>query len=175
MKMAANKNKGKIHEIDNLPVTINVKLAPGAKMPEYAHEGDAGLDLFANEKKVLLPSHRVDIGTGVFLELPKGYVALIKDKSGLAIKNGITIMGGVIDSGYRGECRVILVNLSSRPFRILRGMKIAQALIQRVENVKLEKIQDLSETSRGDGKFGSTGLGEHFKTDLKKIKKAVGN
>lgn len=150
-------------------ITIKVRLDEGAKMPEYAHEGDAGLDLFANESLLLMPMHRAAVGTGIYLELPKGYAALIKDKSGLAIKNGLTVLGGVSDSGYRGEYKVILVNLSSKPFKIMKGMKIAQLLIQKVENVKIEETKELSSSSRGEGRFGSTGLGN----GLDKIKKAV--
>ena len=157
---------------------IRIKLDNGAKMPEYAHEDDACMDIFSNESLVLLPRHRAAVKTGVYMELPRGYVSLVKDKSGLAIKNGISTLGGVIDSGYRGEYLIILVNLSSMPFKIEKGMKIAQVLIQKVERLDLETVEKLNDSDRGDGRFGSTGSGlknkpiKH-KSGLHDIKKAV--
>ena len=92
------------------------------------------------------------------MELPEGFVGLVWDKSGLAIKNGIKTMAGVIDSGYRGEIGIVLANLSDQDFKIEKGQKIAQMLIQKVEWAEIEEVKELSKTKRGDGGFGSTGL-----------------
>lgn len=133
------------------------KLHPDAVLPKYAHSGDAGMDLFSVEDLILKPNYRAKVKTGISIELPKGYVSLIWDKSGIASK-GIKTMGGVIDCGYRGEYIVVLVNLSSENYEIKKGQKIAQVLIQKVENPKIEIVEELSETSRGDGGFGSSGI-----------------
>ncbi len=133
------------------------KLNPDAIIPKYAHENDAGMDLFSIQEFILKPKHRAIIGTGISMELPKNYVALVWDKSGIASK-GIKTMGGVIDSGYRGEYKVILINLSSENFEIKKGQKIAQVLIQKIESPKIEIVENLKKSSRGSGGFGSTGL-----------------
>jgi len=133
------------------------KLNPEAIIPNYANEGDAGMDLYSVEDIVLKSKHRAIVGTGISIELPKGFVSLIWDKSGIAQK-GIKTMGGVIDCGYRGEYKIVLVNLSSDNFVIKKGQKIAQVLIQKVESPKIEVVDELSESSRGDGGFGSSGI-----------------
>lgn len=134
------------------------KLNREAKIPSYAHSGDAGLDLFSNEENFILkPKHRKLIGTGISIELPPGFVSLIWDKSGVAL-NGIKTMGGVIEHTYRGEYKVILVNLSSKNYEIKKGQKIAQLLIQRIETAEIEEVNSLSETNRGEKAFGSSGL-----------------
>lgn len=133
------------------------KLHPNAIIPSYAHEGDAGIDLYSIENLILKPNHRAKIKTGISIEIPKGYVSLIWDKSGIGSK-GIKTLGGVIDCNYRGEYIVILINLSSKNFEIKKGQKIAQLLIQKVENPKMEIVNNLSETLRGSKGFGSTGV-----------------
>lgn len=132
------------------------KLNSDAIIPKYAHEGDAGMDLFSIENLVLKPKHRAVIGTGISIELPRGYVSLIWDKSGIASK-GIKTMGGVIDCGYRGEYKIVLINLSSENFEIKKGQKIAQVLIQKIESPSIEIVNELSKSSRAEGGFGSTG------------------
>ena len=92
------------------------------------------------------------------MELPEGFVALVWDKSGLALKNGIKTMAGVIDSGYRGEIGIVLANLSGRDYKIEKGQKIAQMLVQKAERAEIEEVKNLNETPRGAGGFGSTGL-----------------
>ena len=134
------------------------KLNPEAIVPSYAHKGDAGMDLYSVEDLILKPKHRVAVKTGISFEMSKGYVALIWDKSGVALKTGIKTMAGVIDSGYRGEIKVVLNNLSSKNYEIKKGQKIAQVLIQKVENPKIEIIEELNKTSRGAGGFGSSGI-----------------
>lgn len=134
------------------------KLSPDAVIPSYAHEGDAGMDVYSVEDVIIEPGKRACIGTGISIELPLGYVALVWDKSGVAVKSGIKTMAGVMDAGYRGEYKIVLINLSEQNFEIKKGQKIAQLLIQKVENPEIEEIQELSETSRGEGGFGSTGI-----------------
>ncbi len=135
------------------------KLDFGAKVPVYATEGDAGMDLFSNEELILKPGERVLVSTGISSEFPMGYVALIWDKSGLAVKKGIKTMAGVIDCGYRGEWKIALYNTSNEDFKIEKGDKIAQALIQPIEHASIKEVsEDLSESERGEGGFGSTGI-----------------
>lgn len=133
------------------------KLHPDAKAPTYANKTDAGMDMYSVEDIVILPNHRALVKTGLAMEFPKGYVALVWDKSGVA-KNGLTKVGGVIDSGYRGEYKIMLHNISSKPYVIKKGQKIAQILIQKVFQPEIEVVEDLSDSSRGKGGFGSTGL-----------------
>lgn len=131
---------------------------PDARIPRYTIEGDAGLELYSLEDVSLSPDERRIVKTGISMKIPKGYVGLIWDKSGIAVKGGIKTMGGVIDSNYRGDVGVILKNLSDEVYEIKRGDKIAQMLIQKVECSIIEEVNELDETERGDGGFGSTGL-----------------
>lgn len=134
------------------------KILDEAVIPHYAHPGDAGMDIFSAEETVIKAGERKSVRTGVKMELPEGLVALVWDKSGLALKNGIKTMAGVIDAGYRGEIGIVLANLSDKDYKIEKGQKIAQMLIQKVERAEIEEARELSETKRGDGGFGSTGL-----------------
>lgn len=133
------------------------KIHPDAIIPQYAHDGDAGMDLFTVEPFELEPGERKSVPLGIAIEVPEGYVGLVWDKSGLSHKYGIKSFGGVIDSGYRGEIHAGIMNLSDRFFSFDKGHKIAQLLIQKVERVKLDLVDDLSKTSRGVGGLGSTG------------------
>ena len=130
-------------------------------LPQYATEQSAGVDLRANlEAPIeLRPMERRLIPTGLFLSLPKGFEAQVRPRSGLALKRGVTVLNtpGTIDADYRGEVGVILINLSSDPFVIEDGERIAQMIIARVEQAKIEVVTELSETERGAGGFGSTG------------------
>lgn len=130
-------------------------------IPEYATEQSAGVDLRANiEDDILLePLNRVLIGTGLYIQLPKGYEAQIRPRSGLAAKHGITVLNspGTIDADYRGEIKVILVNLSHQSFVINPGERIAQMIITTHEKVEFNVVDKLDETVRGEGGFGSTG------------------
>ena len=134
------------------------KILSGAIVPSYAHPGDAGMDIFSAEDIVLETGKRKNIRTGLKMELPKGYVVLIWDKSGLAFEHGIKTMAGVIDCGYRGEIEIVLVNLSDKDYRIERGKKIAQMIIQKIETAKIEIAGKLNDTLRSEGGFGSTGV-----------------
>ncbi len=133
------------------------KLHPDAKIPGYAHMGDAGMDLFAVESFELEPMQRKSVPLGLAVEIPEGYVGLVWDKSGLSHKYGLKNFGGVIDSGYRGEIHAGIMNLSDKFFSFEKGQKIAQLLIQKVEHIDFEEVGELSETDRGGQGFGSTG------------------
>jgi len=129
--------------------------------PAYATEQSAGMDLKAclDQPVVLQPLQRALIPTGLYMALPKGYEAQVRPRSGLAAKHGITVLNspGTVDADYRGEIRVILVNLSDRAFTVEPGERIAQMVIARHEQVEWEEVEVLDETERGAGGFGSTG------------------
>lgn len=130
-------------------------------LPEYATSLSAGLDLRANldEPIVLGSLQRVLVPTGLFISLPEGYEAQVRPRSGLSAKKGITVLNspGTIDADYRGEIKVILVNLSQEPFLVEDGERIAQMVVARHEQIQWEQVEVLDETDRGDGGFGSTG------------------
>jgi len=130
-------------------------------LPSYATPLSAGMDLKANltEPIVLEPLQRALVPTGLFLGIPEGYEAQVRPRSGLAAKHGITVLNspGTIDADYRGEVKVILVNLSSESFEIKPGERIAQLVVARCEQVAWEEVPELDETRRGEGGFGSTG------------------
>jgi dUTP pyrophosphatase len=129
-------------------------------LPGYAHDGDAGLDLFSAENVTLAPGRRALIGTGVAVSIPEGYAGFVQPRSGLAIRHGLSFVNtpGLIDSHYRGEIRVIAVNLDpDTPIEIRRGDKIAQLVVQAVERCELVECAELDPTARGEGGFGSTG------------------
>ena len=140
-------------------MTIRIKKThQEATIPKYALPDDAGMDFFALETTILLPNERKAIATGISMAIPKGYVGLIWDKSGIAAKFGIKTMAGVIDSGYRGEIKIVMHNLSTEPYTFEKGTKVAQMLIQAVEQKNIVEVDNLEETERGQGGFGSTGL-----------------
>ena len=130
-------------------------------LPAYATELSAGMDLWADlENPVVLgPLERALVPTGLFIALPAGYEAQVRPRSGLAAKHGVTVLNtpGTIDADYRGEIKVILVNLSQEPFEIVPGERIAQLVVARHERVEWEPAETLDETGRGAGGFGSTG------------------
>ncbi len=130
---------------------------PDARIPAYAHKGDAGMDLYTVEPFELEPGERKSVPLGLSIEIPEGHVGLIWDKSGLSHKYGIKNFGGVIDSGYRGEVHAGIMNLSDKFFSFEKGHKIAQLLIQKIENIEFEETDELSDTDRGQNGFGSSG------------------
>ncbi len=133
------------------------RLHPDAILPRYAHEGDAGLDLYTLEKIEIKPGERKSIPVGFAMELDFGYVALIWDKSGLSHTYGLKTLGGVVDAGYRGEVKVGVINLSDTPIIFEKGHKLAQMLIQKIESPEITEVQELNDSARGAGSFGSTG------------------
>lgn len=133
------------------------KLHPDAIIPQYAHFDDAGFDLFAIEDVELESMQRAQIRTGIAMEIPEGYVGFMWDKSGLSHKFGIKTLGGVCDSGYRGEIMIGVINLGKEKYIFEKGHKVSQMTIQKKETVEFEEVSELSETKRGHGGFGSTG------------------
>ncbi len=132
------------------------KIHPEARLPVYQHPGDAGLDLFSAVDEVLGAGELKAVPTGIQMAIPDGHVGLIWDKSGISLQ-GVHRLAGVVDAGYRGEVKVVMINLGKLPFAIKKGMKIAQLLIQPVVAAEVTETADLDDTSRGDGGFGSTG------------------
>lgn len=132
--------------------------------PEYATPGAAGMDLLAavpaDEPVRILPGARAAVPTGLAFAIPQGFEGQVRPRSGLALKNGVTVLNapGTIDSDYRGEVKVILVNTGNEPFEVSRGMRIAQIVFARVEQIKLQEDNALDETARGSSGFGSTGI-----------------
>lgn len=145
------------------PVDVLIqRLDPQLPLPAYAHPADAGLDLYAAESVLLAPGQRHAVATGIAIALPTGYVGLIHPRSGLALKHGIGMVNapGTIDAGYRGEIKVILINHDrSAEFEVTRGERIAQLVVQQVEQVAWTEVAELPTTARGFGGFGSTGKG----------------
>jgi len=136
------------------------KLREDAILPHYAHDGDAGMDVYSVVDEILYPYDRKLIPTGLSFEIPKGYEIQVRPKSGLALKHGITIPNtpGTLDSGYRGELGVIMLNVSRRPYEVKKGQKIAQIILSKYESAEIELVNELTDTTRGQGGFGSTGL-----------------
>ncbi len=133
------------------------KLHPDAVVPSYAYTTDAGMDLFSSEDTIVPIGGIAIVSTGIAMEIPEGYVGLIWDKSGLAVKHELKTFGGVIDAGYRGEVKVGIRNFNSHEYVIKAGNKIAQMLIQKIESPSILVVDELPDTPRGDGGFGSTG------------------
>ncbi len=141
----------------DLPVLI----VTSGEVPKYAQPGDAGADLRSSQAIVIQPGERATVPTGMAIALPAGYVGLVHSRSGLAAKNGIMVLNspGTIDAGYRGEIKVTLLNTDkSEPFEIKVGDRIAQLLVQQVEQARFIQVEFLPDSNRGDGGFGSTGV-----------------
>ena len=135
------------------------KLSANATLPMFAHPGDAGMDLFSIEEIEILPGESKLVKTGISIELQNNTEAQIRPRSGLALKNQITVLNtpGTIDQGYRGEVGVILINHGTKKFTVTQGMKVAQMVIKPTIVVEIVEVTDLSDTQRGGGGFGSTG------------------
>lgn len=143
-------------------ISVSIKrLDPSVELPRYAHPTDAGLDLRTNESFDLAPYERKLVSTGLAIALPDGYAGFVQPRSGLAIKNGLSIVNtpGLIDAHYRGELKIVLINLDpNETIHIERGERIAQLVIQEVPAVDLIEVDELDETDRGAGGFGSSGV-----------------
>ena len=133
------------------------KLHKDAKLPTFAHDTDAGMDLYTVEDFTIFPNEHKTIKTGVVIVFPEGYAALVWDKSGIALKRYLKTVGGVFDTDYRGEYLIGLYNFGKEPQSFSVGDKIAQLLIQKVEHPKILEVTELDDTPRGDRGFGSTG------------------
>ncbi|MHB8760840.1 MAG: dUTP diphosphatase [Coriobacteriia bacterium] len=143
-----------------IPLRIK-RLDLGLPLPSYAHDGDAGLDLYAVEDRILAPFERALVGTGIAVAIPEGYAGFVQPRSGLAIDRGLSFVNtpGLIDSHYRGEVRVIAINMDpGEQLHVKRGEKIAQLVIQAIGTASLIEVDDLDATHRGENGFGSTGV-----------------
>lgn len=147
--------------IDNKVVLPIKRLDPTVELPRYAYDGDAGLDLRSNEDVTLAPFERRLVGTGLAVAIPEGYAGFVQPRSGLALREGLSMANtpGLIDAHYRGELKVCAINLDpSKSIHIERGERIAQLVIQQVPVVSLLEVDELDETDRGTGGFGSSGV-----------------
>ena len=143
-----------------MAIKIKMQKISDVPTPSYAHKGDSGVDLHAAEDYVLKPMERKLIPTGLKLEIPYGYEGQVRPKSGLALNHGISHANavGTIDSSYRGEIKIPLINLSNKSYKIEKGKKIAQLVFAKVEEIIFEEVDELNNTTRNEGGFGSTGL-----------------
>jgi len=144
-------------ETNDSPLVLPVLVGAGGALPEYGSSGAAGADLRASEAVVIPPGGRAAVPTAVRLEIPPGHAGLVWPRSGLAVRHGIDTLAGVIDSDYRGEVRVVLVNHGDQPFTIAAGDRVAQLLVQRVERALFRVAGAVTDSGRGSGGFGSTG------------------
>jgi len=147
-------------DVPGRPDVLIRRLDPGVPLPGYAHLGDAGADLVAATDVELAPGQRAIVPTGLAIALPAGYAGFVHPRSGLAARHGVTIVNapGTVDAGYRGEIKVTMLNTdAARTVRFLRGDRIAQLVIQRVEHARFHEVEVLPGSARGDGGFGSTG------------------
>jgi dUTP pyrophosphatase len=139
------------------PLDLPVLLGDGAALPEYGSAAAAGADLRASEALVIGPGARAAVPTGLRLAIPRGHVGLVWPRSGIAVRHGIDTLAGVVDSDYRGEVKVVLVNHGDEPFEVAAGDRVAQLLVQRVERAAFRAVSTVEGTARGEGGFGSTG------------------
>lgn len=134
------------------------KLHKNAKLPTHGHPGDAGMDFYAVEEVIFPPGKQMRVHTGLAVEIPEGHVGVIWDKSSISFNTGLKVMGGVIDSGYRGEIIMNFLNTSEKEVIIEEGYKVAQMIIQKFEHCEIQEVNEISETIRGAGREGSTGM-----------------
>lgn len=132
-------------------------LKNGAKLPTYAHKGDAGFDIYAVSSKLIKKGSHEIVPTGVASEIAEGWFVSIRDRSGLAKDLGIHVLGGVVDASYRGEWRIILANFGPKDYKVTKGERIAQGILQPAPQAEIRKVKKISRTKRGKGGFGSTG------------------
>ena len=135
------------------------KLRSDAKLPSYAHPGDAGMDIYSSEDVLIIAGKTKIISTGLSFEIPYGFEMQIRPKSGLSLNFGLTILNspGTLDAGYRGELKILVFNTSDKDYEVKKGQKIAQGIVSKIELVDIEEVSELSDTSRGKNGFGSTG------------------
>jgi dUTP pyrophosphatase len=138
-------------------IVVRAQLSQGGRLPAYGSTAAAGADLCASEALEIAPGARAAVPTALRVAIPPGHVGLVWPRSGLAVRHGIDTLAGVIDSDYRGEVRVVLVNHGDEPFRVAPGDRVAQLLLQRVERAVFTETPVLDDTARGEGGFGSTG------------------
>jgi dUTP pyrophosphatase len=152
-------------------VTLNfLKLSKEAKAPEYVLDSDAGFDLTSIEDVSFFPMEQKKVRTGIVIEIPKGYVGLIRDRSGIVQKMNVHTLAGTFDSGFRGEVSIMFVNMNEETVEIEKGMRIAQMILVPISKAKIVEVKKLSETKRGNKGFGSTGMKKVI-NELNKISK----
>ncbi len=141
-------------------ISIKFKLAEGASLPEYKTSGAAGADVCSNEDCSIDPNSWKMVSTGLFPEIPENFEIQVRSRSGLAAKNGVFVLNspGTVDSDYRGEIKVILANMSDKPFEVKKGDRIAQLVVTPVQQADFSVVSEVSETERSSGGFGSTGI-----------------
>jgi dUTP pyrophosphatase len=139
-----------------IPLRIR-RLNKEAPLPNYSHHGDAAFDLYASEQVIIKPNERKSIPVGIQIEIPEGYAGLVWDKSGLSHNFGLKTLGGVIDSGFRGEVKVGMINLGTEPYTFEKNHKVAQMVIQKIECADIMETDILNSSERGEKGFGSTG------------------
>jgi dUTP pyrophosphatase len=142
---------------DDDAIEVAVRVEGAATLPQYASAGAAGADLRASEPTLIAVGGRAAVATGLRVAIPPGHVGLVWPRSGLALRHGIDTLAGVIDSDYRGELKVVLVNHGEEPFAVAAGDRIAQLVVQRVEHARFARREALDDTGRGGSGFGSTG------------------
>jgi dUTP pyrophosphatase len=147
-----------------------LKLSKGAEAPEYALESDAGFDLKAFENVSIFPFDQKSVSTGIAVEIPEGYVGIVRDRAGIVQKMNVHTVAGTFDSGFRGEVSIILVNMNDKTIEIEKGMRIAQIILVPVIKAEIKEVKKLSSTERGDKGFGSTGMKDIIR-ELDKISK----
>ncbi|MCM1990109.1 dUTP diphosphatase [Oceanirhabdus seepicola] len=156
--VVAVKNIKNAVELDNMKLNIK-RLSSEAILPSFANKGDAGLDMFSIEEKIILPGESVLVSTGIAIQLPRNTEAQIRPRSGLALKHSLTVLNtpGTIDEGYRGEIKIILINHGKKEFKVTKGMKIAQMVVKPILDIEVIEVSTLSSSERGIGGFGSSG------------------
>jgi dUTP pyrophosphatase len=147
-----------------------LKISKGAESPEYALPTDAGFDLKALEDVSIFPFEQKEARTGIAIEIPKGYVGIVRDRAGIVQKMNVHTVAGTFDSGFRGEVSIMLVNMNDKTIEIEKGMRIAQIILLPIVKAKIVEVKKLSETERGERSFGSTGMKEMVR-ELNKISK----
>jgi dUTP pyrophosphatase len=173
MKKSVKKSVKKLVKKSVVKAGINLnflKLSRDAECPEYALESDAGFDLKALEDASIYPFEQKSVRTGIAIEVPKGYVGIVRDRAGIVQKMNVHTVAGTFDSGFRGEVSVILVNMNDKTVEIEKGMRIAQIILIPIVRANITEVKKLSETERGERSFGSTGMKEIIK-ELDKISK----
>ncbi|HNZ52199.1 MAG: deoxyuridine 5'-triphosphate nucleotidohydrolase [Candidatus Diapherotrites archaeon ADurb.Bin253] len=164
-KAVKNKKKKKVRP----EVTLNfLKISKSAEAPEYALDTDAGFDLKALESVTIFPFDQKKVSTGIAIEVPEGYVGIVRDRAGIVQKMNVHTVAGTFDSGFRGEVSIMLVNMNDKTIEIEKGMRIAQIILVPIVKAKITEVKKLSSTERGDKGFGSTGMKEIIR-ELNKI------
>ncbi len=171
MKKSVNKKTKVENKEIKKAINLNfIKLSKDAEAPEYALESDAGFDLKALENVSIFPFDQKKVSTGIAVEIPDGYVGIVRDRAGIVQKMNVHTVAGTFDSGFRGEVSIILVNMNDKSIEIEKGMRIAQIILVPIVKAKITEVKKLSETNRGEKGFGSTGMKEIIR-ELNKISK----